>query len=269
MFTQVPPKDADKNIWLSFINDYIIKSQGSDYDHTHSVRYAETISWVPGAQKDGARALEIGATSLFQELLRHTFGYDEVHGTDFENVVGDKSYFREISNLSKDRNWYMTHYVNIEDEAWPFQSSYFDLVILCEVIEHMEVDPMYVLSEINRTLADGGRILISTPNSTSSRIVKSILDGYRPHFYMQYNRSRRLYRHNFEYDVHSLTAMLEAAGFAIEKVATVDCFNEAVPEAIADLQILGKPVVHRGDNIFALARKVGPIKIRYPSEVYA
>lgn len=163
----------------------------------------------------------------------------------------------------------MTHRINIEDERWPFADGHFDLVMLCEVIEHMEVDPMHVLSEINRCLSPGGRLLLSTPNSASSRILLSILNGYRPHFYMQYNTTRELYRHNFEHDVHSVAAMLNGAGFEIEKLATIDCFNAPVPEVIRDLETIGRSTANRGDNIFALARKRGPVVNRYPAEVYS
>ncbi|WP_395661122.1 hypothetical protein [Aestuariivirga sp.] len=49
--------------------------------------------------------------------------------------------------------------------------------MLCEVIEDMEVDQMYVHTEINRILVPGGQLLISTPYSASARIVMSILGG--------------------------------------------------------------------------------------------
>jgi hypothetical protein len=40
-----------------------------------------------------------------------------------------------------------------------------------------------------------------------------MLAGIEPYFYMQYNKDRSLYRHNYEYSIHSLTRLLKAAGF--------------------------------------------------------
>lgn len=262
------PQDTTTSAWLAFVKEYITLSNGGEYGLSHARRYAETILRIPFAAREGARALEIGSTSLFQEILRHFCRYAEVHGTDFETVPANKAYTKEISFLSEVDTTYLMHYVNIEDDKWPFDEGYFDFLMLCEVIEHMEVDPMYVLTEANRVLVPGGQILLTTPNSASARIVQSILDGYRPHFYMQYNRTRSLYRHNFEHDVHTITALLNGAGFRIEKLFTVDCFNVPVPESIANLKRLGKPTTNRGDNIIAVARKVGPPMERYPKEVY-
>ena len=44
-------------------------------------------------------------------------------------------------------------------------------------------------------------MVLTTPNSCSGRNFWKIAHGYRPHFYMQYEKSRSPYRHNIEYDV--------------------------------------------------------------------
>lgn len=48
-------------------------------------------------------------------------------------------------------------------EKLPFQSSSFDFVNLCEVIEHVN-SPDIMLSEVNRVLSDNGLVYISVPN---------------------------------------------------------------------------------------------------------
>jgi SAM-dependent methyltransferase len=265
------PKKNDKKSWTDFFNTYIenngMGSYGGDYAKSHLVRYVETVFRIPPAQKPEARVLEIGSLTVFQELLRSHFGYPEVHGTDFDGPEDKKSYYREL-NLISSQPWYMTHRVNIENEALPFPDGYLDTVIMCEVIEHMELDPMFAIAEINRVLAPGGKLLISTPNSASGRVLWSILNGYRPHFFMQYNKERMLYKHNFEYDVAALRNLLESGGFGIERIETLDCFAPPEPEALAALAKLGMPTTDRGDNIFALAVKNSGVINRYPKTVY-
>jgi ubiquinone/menaquinone biosynthesis C-methylase UbiE len=48
-------------------------------------------------------------------------------------------------------------------ESLPVRSSSFDIVVCCEVVEHVE-SPQRVLAEIHRVLKEGGLLLISTPN---------------------------------------------------------------------------------------------------------
>jgi len=50
------------------------------------------------------------------------------------------------------------------NDPLPFEDEAFDLVWCTEVIEHV-VNPAFTLSEINRVLKPGGKLLLSTPNS--------------------------------------------------------------------------------------------------------
>lgn len=265
----VAPFDvADRQAALNFVESYARAAKITDpYFTVHSRRFAETMAFVPSSGKSYARALELGSTALFQELLRTVFGYEEVHGTHYQAEAPEKSYFREFSVLS-DRKWYRTHNVNFEEQALPFEDGYFDLVLCCEVIEHMERDPMYLMSEINRVLAPGGKLLLTTPNSASGRIVWAVLNGFRPHFFMQYSRDGSLYRHNYEYDVHAIRVLVESAGFSVNDLTTIDTFERPVPEALELLSQKGFPTVDRGDNIYCRAHKVGPVSQRYPEPIY-
>jgi hypothetical protein len=83
------PQGSKRADWLAFVESYISVSQGTDYSQTHASRYAETVFWIPPASKPGARALEVGSTLLFQEVLRHFHSYEEMRGTDFESLRED------------------------------------------------------------------------------------------------------------------------------------------------------------------------------------
>ena len=59
--------------------------------------------------------------------------------------------------------------VDLERAPYPLADASADAVVLTEVIEHLWVDPLTALSEVNRVLRPGGVCLMSTPNLLSAR----------------------------------------------------------------------------------------------------
>jgi SAM-dependent methyltransferase len=131
----------------------------------------------------------------------------------------------------------------------------------------MDVDPMFMLSEANRVLKPGGTLIVTTPNAVSTWAVTKILRGIEPYFYMQYRKYNDPWRHNYEYSIHSLVAVLKAAGFDGSSW-TEDSFEEPNYTEVNKLKAIGYPMNHVGDNIFAVSRKIGPVNDRYPSVIY-
>jgi SAM-dependent methyltransferase len=238
----------------------------AEYHQTHAKRFAETIELI-GRARRGRRAIEIGATDYFQVALGATFGFPDVWGTYFDEDPEHKLYSRSVSAAGHSVAA-TTVSLDIERELFPVSAGHFDLVLFCEVLEHMDIDPMFALCEFNRILPVGGQLVVTTPNCCSARNTWKILQGYRPHFYMQYEKNRNPFRHNFEYDVHAARQLVEAAGFRIETLYTRDVFEEPIPEAVEFLQRNGMPTDHRGDGIFILATKAGPVVDRWPYGMY-
>ena len=54
---------------------------------------------------------------------------------------------------------------------------HFDTVVAGEIIEHFLYDPMHMLLESHRILAEGGFLLITTPNVGSITSVAKTLSG--------------------------------------------------------------------------------------------
>jgi SAM-dependent methyltransferase len=236
------------------------------YYAAHRQRFVHTLELIPVAAGT-RRALEIGATAFLQVALHHVFGYDFVAGTEQSPDIAHKLYHKSI-RVAELEVQNLTMSVDVENDILPFADSSLDLVLCCEVIEHLDIDPMFALAEINRVLGPDGKLLLTTPNACSSRCVWKVLQGYRPHFHVQYSRSRTPYRHNLEYDVHGLLALARAGGFAIEHLSTQDVFEPQEPAALALLEREGMPSAHRGDCIFLLLRKTGPVTDRWPDIIY-
>lgn len=107
---------------------------------------------------------------------------------------------KAVINLRK--NGHFATLGNIADSN--FNSSFFDLVTMYQVIEHID-NPTLVLNEVHRILKPEGALIIETPNISSS------LSKNKNHWV-----NLDLPRHVILYDAKSLVALLRKAGFHSE-----------------------------------------------------
>jgi len=234
----------------------------------HRLRYAETLAQLHKYTGPRNAVLELGFTRIFQFLLATGLEFKSCFGSEFKAKDTDAKSRELTVTVGERRSVSKIIPVNLEDEPIPLPDESLDLVVCCEVIEHMDVDPMYLMAEINRVLRPGGQLLMTTPNSASARIVWKILHGHRPHFYMLYSKNRDPYRHNFEYDVHALKILTTASGLECLSMETIDTFEDPVPDALQLLKRSGFPTTHRGDNIFYWGKKISGVIDRWPSGIY-
>jgi SAM-dependent methyltransferase len=247
-----------------------VEQLGSDsvlYARTHARRWAETLAALP-TPEPGMAALEIGSYEVILPYLRHDLGFDRVIGTFHDPLhSGPDRLERQMAGRSGN-DLYQLFRVDVESDRFPFADRSFDLVLACEVIEHLTKDPMFMMTEINRVLAIDGVLVLTTPNVTSARGIAAMLSGDAPYLYANFNRNRSVDRHNIEYSPRLIATMLRAAGFGDVELRTPDCWSER-PAPIMDLlQSRGDPTGFRGDMILAVARKRSEIIDRYPPEVY-
>ncbi|WP_036286094.1 methyltransferase domain-containing protein [Methylosinus sp. PW1] len=263
----IPNEDYNESVFQILSSRKILENEylrGHARRYFHCVRHMPHGKWLTDG-KNGA-ALELGTSFVFPFVLKDMFKFGRVDFTDF-GQPGEKSQSRKIPGDWKIREW-TSYNVNLEEEPISVHDESYDLVICFEVIEHMEKDPMYMIAEINRILKPNGVLFMTTPNSTSARNVYKILHGYAPHFFMKYSKAATLYRHNVEYAPHQIKAIVNAGGFSVRKMWSEDLFEAPMPEIIDLLSALKMPVEYRGDNILVIAEKAGPVKERYPAEIY-
>jgi ubiquinone/menaquinone biosynthesis C-methylase UbiE len=216
-------------------------------------------------QSPKGRMLELGASGVMTLALKELLPDINLEVTNFDTSKSLQHVFEYTSgSYSGD---FTAYSVDLESESIPVPSGYFDWVLCCEVIEHMDVDPMFMLSEVNRVLKDGGSLFLTTPNITSSRCLTKMMMGIEPYFYMQYHKDRSPYRHNYEYSIFSIKSVLKAAGFE-GSIWTEDCFEDPAMKVIDKLKIAGFEIPHVGDNIITIAKKTGPVVNRYPEAIY-
>jgi SAM-dependent methyltransferase len=246
-------------------------ADGDRYLAKHVPRLSKTLALVPAPQKTG-RVLELGCYMQITPLLSRFCGYKEVRGA-YYGPVGriDR---RTFDFPDGEFACYVDHF-DVERDAFPYPDDYFDLVVAGEIIEHMTYDPMAMLLESRRVLAEGGYLLISTPNVGSVTSVAKTLDGRdNPQIFFLYERpgadERTDIGHVREYTCYELGEAVNAAGFEVELLFTT--FIEEFSEHRGLLKFLavnGYSTENRGEQTWCLARKRAGLAVdRYPWFVY-
>ncbi len=248
---------------LSFISD----AAERHYVMQHMRRFLSTLERIPPAQSSADRLLELGSLLHYVPALNKYTGY-QIVGADFwesdekvsteklKQVKGKDEYQVELSNF------------NVEADQFPYPDKHFRVVLCCELIEHLQRDPLHMLWECNRVLQDDGFLLLTTPNIASARSIEGLLITCSPYLLSQYNRETPVDQHNHEYAPYEVGVALAAAGFTVVALEAEDVWlrsNPAIIELLAQLEI---STDLRGDNLFALARKTGPPVERFPKELY-
>lgn len=141
-----------------FSFDPRIAAWAEEYERGHREHYASTIAMVRRAadRMQGRRVLEIGGVPGHVSAL--------LGKTGFDLTVADIAPERAAPLF--DSLGIPFHRVDVEREPLPADDNSRDLVVFCEVLEHLRVNPLFALREIARVLAPGGYCLLSTPQIT-------------------------------------------------------------------------------------------------------
>lgn len=211
------------------------------------------------------RLLELGTGAIMPLALAELLPSLEVSVTNFEKSESTEHVYKPMINDHYGE--FKAFSLDLEYDLIPVPNATFDWVLCCEVIEHMEIDPMFMMSEVNRVMKTGGGLLLTTPNIVSSQALTKMLYGLEPHFYMKYQRTREYHRHNYEYSIHALMQVVRAAGFD-GSIWTEDNFENGLTEVPGRLRQAGFNINHIGDNIITVARKKSGVVDRFPQAIY-
>ena len=258
---------------VEYLGSWAVGRPGREYFETHQSRLEKTLEITPtGGPCD--RVLEMGAYLQITPALRTRLGYGEVRGC-YYGPAGRVDRRTVTSNEGESFDCYIDHF-DAERDRFPYPDGHYATVLCCELIEHLAADPMHMMAEINRILKPGGHIVLTTPNAAGLRAISAILQGYHPGFFTAYIRpsehEETEARHNREYAPREVRSLLESAGFEVIRLETGEFREEPHPEFewvrhLLELYKLDQEL--RGDGIFAVGRKAGPVKERYPAWLYA
>ncbi|MDA1196662.1 MAG: class I SAM-dependent methyltransferase [Nanoarchaeota archaeon] len=120
------------------------------------------------SKKKISKALDIGCTDGgFAARLKKAFGFD-MYGLDMAE-----------GSIASCKEKGVKGIVHNLEQPMPIEDDTFDLITLCEVIEHI-FDTDFLLSEIKRILKPGGVFIITTPNIASLTNRLTMLIGKYP-----------------------------------------------------------------------------------------
>jgi len=263
------PVDVPEEYILSWTRE---EDGSRKYAKTHSTRLKKTLDITPrGGPND--RALEMGAYLQITPALKSKLGYGDVRGCYF-GTLGRTDTKHVVSEDGEEFDCEVDHF-DAEKDRFPYEDGSFSTVLCCELVEHLPTDPMHMMSEINRILRPGGHLVLTTPNVASLRAVAGILQGFHPMLFPAYIKPNPGGdpdpRHAREYTPLEMKMLFENAGFEVTLLDTGPFLYEPTPEFgwvdhLLDQYILTKE--HRGDGIYIVGRKNGPIQDRYPSWLY-
>lgn len=264
----------DQNITIEDIRDLIVPVEGYSTMKRAMLtgqleRFARSLNWIKPTR--GGSLLDLGACGDLVPAYRRRLGYDRIVCVD----TNGESKSHRLIHADGSHFCYDEIRVDLERQPLPFESQSFDQVVAMEVIEHLAVDPMFMLAEANRVLNPGGSLLITTPNITSLASVYKQLWGFHPALGRQAYGPGIMDRHHREYAPHEIREIVQAAGFAIDEFDTfdIDPMNRSVRKVGRLLRLLSylKPaigVADRGSTMRCRATKIGPVIERFPPVIY-
>lgn len=239
-------------------------------------RFVRTYDLVSGLR---GTCLELGANPYFITMLLREF-------TDLELVLGNyfgaqgrfgrnalkgkqKVTYRDRRSGRSKEVTLVSHLFDIEKKRFPFDDGEFDLVLCCEILEHLTTDPLAALREIKRVLRKDGVLVVTTPNvNRLENVVKMVAgvniydpySGYGPHG-----------RHNREYNKHELHLLLTHLGFELDCLESADVHDSPAVEHL-DWEAVAPLLKHRerdlGQYLFLRGYNRGPAHVTRPSFLF-
>ncbi len=236
------------------------------------LRYRETLRWIPPAPGASASLLDLGSSRpwlpFYQVLL------------DYQHIVLNTSYpesgfvTEHLAVNDAPAADVSVSVFDIERDVFPHADESFDTVLCLEVLEHLAVDPMAMMAEVNRVLKPGGTFVLTTPNAVRYSNVVNMCLGEHPQSWSPYN-GRDTNRHNREYTPAEIGRLFRAAGLTPKKITSFgsktrglrrDLFKQAV--ALTLSPFLRCPPVWRRDVIIAAGHKTSACVDRRPNWLY-
>lgn len=264
-------RDQILDTLLSFSIDGQAVGELESYAREDCDRFLYTLSLVP---EGPLRILEIGANPYFTtHLLRCFRPQAELTLVNFfegRTRLGRQSLrLTGFDGLTQESHEVTYHNINIEKEPLPFDDGAFDLVLYCEVIEHMTDDPFQSLLNLKRVLKHDGHIVLTTPNVARLENVARLLAG--ANLYDPYSGHGPYGRHNREYTRHELHHMLRYCGFTEEVFFTADVHANRADQLFDTRrfhQLLAARAADLGQYHFIRARNTGEPPTRKPAWLY-
>lgn len=230
-------------------------AEGDAYVAMHARRFVETLRRLPPLAR-GARVLELGAVPYSMTLLlRRYLQVDVATLSLYEIESPHRTHVLESSDGSE-RHEFEYRAVNVERDVFPFADGTFDVVLCCEILEHLLINPSHMCFEAHRVLRPGGHFVMTTPNAVRQEKLDAMLAGRA--IGDAYHGNGIYGRHNREFAPPEVPQLLESCGYSIVSHETLDVYDTSPPGAPPG----------REDTIITVAAATGRRRIGTPPGMY-
>ncbi len=247
-------------------------AQDREYLHKHVHRLARTLALIPRSHSSGA-VLELGAYLQLTPFLQTFRGYGSVRAAHFGPLGGRDL---KITSVAGRPFTVPVDLFNAERDPFPYADEMFECVLVCELLEHLIADPMHLILECRRVLQNGGRLVLTTPNTASFTSIARVLGGgSNPQVFAKYEAPRPGKEagtpHVREYTATEAALLLTAGGFEIETLFTESIEDGAENRPLRKmLQDYGYNTEFRGEQTYCIAVKQAQRPVtRYPEFLYS
>jgi SAM-dependent methyltransferase len=257
------------------LKDHALWYEG--YDRTHLKRYAGTINLMRShLEKETLRnavVLGVGEKGSIPLILNKLVGVSRI---DANSIGEDAQTFVVRSTSTGDSLLIDIKDVNAELETWPYPDNSYDIIVCFETLEHFERDPAFFALEAHRVLKPGGKLVLTSPNSSSIRALAAIVQGKDPLLYSLYGLGPITHPHEYSYE--QLMTLITGSGFKIDFYQAFSAYdgfgNEAFEVKFAEListanLTYGMGPSQWGNTHFMIASKAGTPEWRKRYPVYA
>jgi SAM-dependent methyltransferase len=244
------------------------KQEGLGYLNDAYIRFKETVKIIPNLSPK-AKVLELGANPYFLTLLLKR--YYGLH-PDISNYFNPKHKKRETQTINSkkfnEKHSFTYQHFNIETDKFPYKDKTYDLVLNCEILEHLTLDPVHSLQEIHRILKSDGYLVITTPNVNRQENWLKLAKG--ENIYDPYSGYGPYGRHNREYTINELWNIVFTNGFKVISSSSFLKSNQQLSQLEKLQNFILQKLFHNeapGDHIYVVAQKNTP-KINRPNYLY-
>jgi SAM-dependent methyltransferase len=261
--------------------NYESQTYVEEYLKFHMERFLETTCLLQKVVNHNTNLIDVGTYGSLVPVLRDILGIENITCTAPCEKNFPKSEITTLANaINGDKYSFNLDRFDIE-QRFPYDNEIFDVVVFTEVFEHLTLDPMHTLSEINRITKTDGWLVFSTPNCASTFSIIKILKGQNPYTFPIFTKEPSRDRHNREYVSEEIKEVLKAAGYEIVIFKTKNIYNTNKKKKTIAISLLNSllwlgsilsfkliEASDRGESIFALAKKTSDVVDRYPSFLY-
>ena len=246
----------------------------ASYLETHQTRLVKTLEITPPGGPDD-RILEMGAYLQITPALRTKLGYGEVRGC-YYGKLGRVDHRTVTSAEGETFDCDIDHF-DAEKDRFPYPDEHFSTVLCCELIEHLFEDPD-APDERGQPHPEARRPL-RAHHAQHRRPARhlghpaGLPSGLLPRLHQAREGASEVdARHNREYTPREIHQLLENSGFEVTLLETGEFRDEPHPEFGWVLHLLERYRLDtdlRGDGIYAVGRKTGAVRERYPGWLYS